>query len=83
MITSQHLINTTLGILYGPGALYGLSVRITCLILALEKKQTPFSGVGYSGLGRTRENVGGGGKNDSASAADFAILSSTLLGGCW
>ena len=55
-------------------------MQITCLNLALEKKRTPFSGVGYSGLGGTQENVGGGGKNDSASAADFAILSSALLG---
>ena len=52
---------------------------MTCQILALEKKQTPFS-MGYSGLGGTRENVGGGGKNDSTNVADFAILSSVLLG---
>ena len=53
---------------------------MTCQILALEKKQTPFSSMGYSGLGGTRENVGGGGKNNSTNVADFAILSSMLLG---
>ena len=50
------------------------------MILALEKKRIPFSGAGYSALGGTLENAGGGGKNDLASAADFAVLSSALLG---
>lgn len=80
MITSQHLINTTLGILSGPGALYELRVQMTCRILALEKKRTSFNSVGYSGLRGRQENEGGGGENDSTSTADLAMVSSTQLG---
>lgn len=76
----QHLINTTLGILSGPGTLYGLRVWMTCQILDLEKKQIPFNGEGYTWLWETWENAGGGGKNDSTRVANLAILSSAQLG---
>ena len=74
------MINTILGILSGPGALYGLNDRMTCRILAREKLRIPLRGGGYVASNGTREKGGGGGKKESARAFALVTLSSAVPG---